>query len=173
MAPIDAGTVIRHSITRRRIGFAVHNSFLFSFRFIKSTISYIKGTGYYHNKYDNNGLIIETIGFGIQNKKDTVDRYHFIYEYNEHAQKTREEALIGFLYRAKGIYKVITTTYDEHQNMIQQECYNSENQIGFIIRHVYTYDQYGNWIKKEEYEGETEDKLEKIKIIERKFEYYE
>jgi YD repeat-containing protein len=142
-------------------------------RFIKSTISYIKGTGYYHNKYDNNGLIIETIGFGIQNKKDTVDRYHFIYEYNEHGQKTREEALIGFLYRAKGIYKVITTTYDEHQNMTQQEFYNSDNQIAMVFRYVYTYDQYGNWIKKEEYEGENEDKLEKIKIIERKFEYYE
>ena len=57
--------------------------------------------------------------------------------------------------------------------MTQQEFYNSDNQIAMVFRYVYTYDQYGNWIKKEEYEGKNEDKLEKIKIIERKFEYYE
>ena len=123
-------------------------------------------------QYDEYGQEIEVKNYYIYNQKDTVLGYHYIYEYNSYGQKTREEALVGDLLQIHGRYKVIATTYDEHQNMTQQECYNSENQIGFIIRHVYTYDQYGNWIKMEEFEGKNENELKKTNITERIFEYY-
>ena len=69
-------------------------------------------------KYDKHGQEIEAKGYYI-NKKDTVLGYHYITEYNERGNKTKEIELVG-RYRSIGFdkYKEERIEYDKFQNII-------------------------------------------------------
>lgn len=127
-------------------------------------------------QYDEHGRLIEVKGYYIYNKKDTVIGYHWIYEYDELGQQIKEELLVGSPYYLSSLvntnYNILITTYDNYKNITQQEYYTVDNQIGYVIRYIYTYDSYGNWIKKEEYRGKNKNELLNTNIKERKLEYY-
>ena len=123
-------------------------------------------------QYDKNGNKIETKGYCI--KEDTVLDYHYVYDYNENGQQTKEEKKVGSRSYRVGFkeYNIHITMYDDYNNITQQGYYMDNNQSVDIIRYVYAYDSFGNWIKKEEYTGEDEENLSKVKITDRIIEYY-
>lgn len=126
-------------------------------------------------QYDEHGREIEVKGYYIYNKKDTVIGYHWTYEYNEKGKEIKVDYIKGksanSLYYSLN-YKILCTEYDSYDNISQQIFYNSDNQIVKIIRYVYSYDSFGNWVKREKYEGQNEEDLSVIIIVEREIEYY-
>jgi len=126
-------------------------------------------------EYDEKGNKIDEKGYYI--KTDTILGYHYVYEYNDNGQQTKDEKKIGdyrsipYPYHFEK-YNTLFTTYDDYKNITQQE-YIRDNQTVMIIRYVYSYDSFGNWIKKEKYEGKNEEELSKKFIEERIIEYYQ
>jgi len=123
-------------------------------------------------KYDNNGQEIEAKGFYIT-KKDTVLGYHYITEYNEKGNQTKEEEIVG-RYRSIGFdkYKTESIEYDKFQNIILQEFITLDGLRIKVVKYNYVYDDKGNWIERKKMEGKTSSDLELTERKTRVIKYY-
>jgi hypothetical protein len=123
-------------------------------------------------KYGKDGRETEAKGFYIT-KKDTVLGYHYITEYDENGNKTKEEEIVG-RYRSIGFdkYKTESLEYDKFQNIILQEFITSNGQRIKVVKYNYAYDNKGNWIERQKLEGKTSSDLKLTEKNTRKIEYY-
>jgi hypothetical protein len=161
----------------------------------KKKCEYIPSTGYQYNqnnqmikkysigdwsphntdtyyKYDNNGREIEAKGFYIT-KKDTVLGYHYIYQYDNNGNKTKEVEIVG-RYRSIGFdkYKTESIEYDKFQNITLQEFITLDGQRIKVVRYNYVYDDKGNWIERQKMEGKTSSDLELTERKTKEIKYY-
>lgn len=123
--------------------------------------------------YDDKGNEIESKGMEIYTNKLPFWGYHFVYEYDEFGNKTKEEELIG-RYRTIGHeqYKVKKSQYDKFQNLIFEEYLTAEGTSVAVIIQKYIYDKKGNWIKREKAQGKNKDNLSIVEICTREINYY-
>lgn len=126
-----------------------------------------------HYKYDDNGNIIESLGYYIYPNNRKEIGYQFKYEYNESGNKTIDIEVIG-KYRSLNFekYKSEITEYDKFQNIILEKYLTESGTPIKIIVKKYEYDKNGNWTKRTTEEGKNFDDLKPIEISNRKIEYY-
>lgn len=126
-----------------------------------------------HYKYDDNGNIIESLGYYIYPNNRKEIGYQFKYEYNEFGNKTKDTEVIG-KYRSLNFekYKSETTKYDQFQNIILEEFLTESDNPIKVVRKTYEYDKNGNWTKRITEEGKNYDDLKQVEISIRQIEYY-
>lgn len=123
--------------------------------------------------YDNKGNKIESKGMYVYADKLPFMGYHYIYEYDEFGNKTKDEEIIG-KYRMLGRekYKTQITQYDKFHNIILEEYKTAEGLTIKVIIKKYIYDKNGNWISMQKVEGKDRNNLTPTEICKREIIYY-
>ncbi|RKR08490.1 hypothetical protein C8C83_0074 [Flavobacterium sp. 90] len=129
-------------------------------------------TDEYH-VYDDKGREIESKGMYVYTDKLPYWGYHYIYQYDEFGNKTKDEELIG-KYRMLGRekYKTQSTQYDKFNNIISDEYITAEGTTIQFISQKYIYDKMGNWVSREKLQGKNKNELRVIEIYTREIKYY-
>ncbi|WP_163394208.1 hypothetical protein [Flavobacterium limi] len=123
--------------------------------------------------YDNKGNKVESKGMYVYTDKLPFWGYHFIYEYDEFGNKTKDEEIIG-KYRMLGRerYKTQITQYDKFHNIISEQYVTEEGSTIKVIIKKYIYDKNGNWISMQKVEGKDRNNLISTEICKREIIYY-
>lgn len=123
--------------------------------------------------YDDKGNEIESKGMYVYTDRLPYWGYHYVYQYDEFGNKTKEEEILGN-YRRLGPdeYKSQITQYDKYQNVISDQYLTAEGTTVKLIIKKYIYDKKGNWISMEKKEGNSKDNLILTQIIQRDIKYY-
>ena len=111
--------------------------------------------------YDEKGNKVESKGIYISSDKEPRIGYHYVLEYDQYGNVTKEEEITGNGNRMIGFekYRTHLSQYDKFQNLLSEEYISVNGTAIKLVQKVYTYDKQGNWLKMETFAGTNKDDI--------------